>query len=145
MPRKSRPPIDRLERERNAGRLGLAAYGAACIYRAILRDAEPISSSARKFGPVKPDVRGIIHRNIAHRHQSLVHAELGPDAPMLEAILLHGSTFKQIAEQRGYAPTPRGEKQAGDDFRNACTALAVLYASQKAKSLPSRKDETYAD
>ena len=42
--------IERLERERNAGRLGLAAYGAACVYRSILHHAEayPLADSPRE-------------------------------------------------------------------------------------------------
>jgi hypothetical protein len=140
-----------LERERRAGRLGIAEYGAACIYRSILQRIEPGSLvSLPGEGAVcrfpQADVIGAMtDRALAIEHQNMVWGEIGLSAAsLLDAVLIDGRTFSEIARTRQYGTTKRSVERAGNEFRRACHDLALLYGSQKAEKLKSRQDESHA-
>lgn len=133
---------DTLERERAAGRISLAAFGAAEIFRRALVEAErephihggPTGERASK--PLRS-------RDMAQQHVLFVKNQLGPGAELLKIILVGGEDISSVAQKRGKVGI-RERKKVGDEFRQACEDLAVVYASAAARALASREDENHA-
>ena len=148
---KYRPTTPILERERRDGRLGIAEYGAARIFRSILERLEPSSlvslpgeDAASRFSN-HDIISAMTDADMAREHKRMVAAEIGTDdALILEHVLVDDLTFREIAEARGYGINPRGVARAGDEFRRACHDLALFYGSQKAESLKSRQEDNHA-
>jgi hypothetical protein len=140
-----------LERERRAGRLGIAEYGAACIYRSILQQIEPGSlvslpgeEAVSRF-PHADIIGAMTDCALADEHRKMVAREIGSIAEsFLHAVLIDGHSFSKIARTREYGMTKQSIERAGNEFRLACHDLALLYGSQKAEKLKSRQDESHA-
>lgn len=138
--------FDALDRERAHGRIGLAAFGAACIYRAILEQANgrvitspPSEKQIRLFRKDAVIVEAMTCRAWAIEHQRFVVSELGADdEAFLRLFLLGNGTFSEVAEANGATTEPQ-RKAIGRRFRQACLDLARAYGGYRADNLSSRR------
>jgi hypothetical protein len=138
--------FDALERERAHGRIGLAAFGAACIYRAILEQANgrvltspPSEKQIRLFRKDAVIIEAMTCRAWAIEHQRFVVSELGADdEAFLRLFLLGNGAFSEVAEANG-AATERQCRAIGRRFRQACMDLARAYGGYRADHLSSRQ------
>jgi hypothetical protein len=137
---------DTLEREYAHGRISLPGYGAAKIYQRILE-----ASEGRSPGPMLARdaphehvletandlAREMTDRQMALEHKALVASNLGDGARLLNAVLLDGATFSEIAAEAGLR-SKWAINRVAHQFIRACDALAGLYESRHAERLLSR-------